>query len=284
MAKKAASEQQKPTRGLEVTVASQRRKQIVEAARACIAEEGVDRLTLRKVAERAQVSHATIAYYFNTRQELVDSAFLEISEEFMEALYQRQPIYGPKDLAELVDTFLDAANPSARFVVQMIDAGLRDMQLRGTHDEFVAYGRDRIEKSIRVGIETGHYRSDIDPKLAAALIHTVLIWWESELTADATTRDIALEVGRLAVRLLEQPQAGKPGRRQANAGSAGARNGQNDLAEAFGSPSDLFEASLLNDPRLSPQAAMTLAETFKKLYWLATGMPAVERSDRSAHL
>jgi AcrR family transcriptional regulator len=279
VADKAASEQQKQTRGLEVTVASQRRKQIVEAARACIAEEGVDKLTLRKVAERAQVSHATIAYYFNTRQELVDSAFLEISEEFMGELRQRQLVYGPQDLADLVESFLDPARPSSRFVVQMIDAGLRDLQLRGTHDEFVAWGRDRIEKSIRVGIETGHYRADIDPKLAAALIHTVLIWWESELAAEATTREVALDVGRLAIRLLEQPQRGKPARRQANAGGAGTRNGQNELLDAVGIPSDLFEASLLNDPRLSPQAAMTLAETFKKLYWLAAGMPAAERSD-----
>jgi AcrR family transcriptional regulator len=278
LTKKAASERK--TRGLDVTVATQRRRQIVEAARACIAEEGVDKLTLRKVAERAQVSHATIAYYFNTRKELIDSAFLEISEEFMGELRQRQLVYGPQDLAELVESFLDPGRPSSRFVVQMIDAGLRDLQLRGTHDEFLAWGRDRIEKSIRVGIETGHYRADVEPKLAAALIHTVLIWWEAELAADATTREMALEVGRLAIRLLEQKQAGKPsGRRQANSGKAGSRNGQHDQLQGLKSPTDLFEASLLNDPRLSPQAATTLADTFKKLYWLAIGMPEAERSD-----
>lgn len=261
------------TRRLEVTVASQRRRQIVDAARACIAEDGVDKLTLRKVAERAQVSHATIAYYFHTRGELIDAALLQSAEEFMRERRQRQLFYGPQDLTRLVETFLDGDNPTHRFVVQMIDAGLRDLRLRATHDEFVAHGRDRIEKSIRVGIEMGHYRSDIDPKLAAALLHSLLIWWESELVAGATSRELALGVGRLALRLLQQPAAEQArGRHRADGVAEADGNGTQFLLQvAHASPPDLIEASLRADPRLSPEAAGTLAEAFTKLYWLAAG-------------
>lgn len=278
MVRKSRPARRRKTRRLEVTVASQRRRQIVEAARTCIAEEGVEKLTLRKVAERAQVSHATIAYYFHSRQQLIDAAFLEISEEFMRVLRQRQLFYGPQDLNDLVESFLDRENASARFVVQMIDAGLRDMQLRATHDEFVAYGRDRIERSIRVGIEVGHYRPDIDPKLAAALIHTLLIWWESELAAGATSRELALDVGRLALRLLERPQAGGQERPPATGAAAEDGNGALSLLR-MAPPPELIEASLLNDSRLSPEAAATLAETFTKLYWLSAGAPAAKRED-----
>jgi AcrR family transcriptional regulator len=270
------------TRRLEVTVASQRRRQIIDAARACIAEEGVEKLTLRKVAERAQVSHATIAYYFHTRSELIDAAFLQIAEEFMRGRRQRRLVYGPQDLTNLVETFLDANNPSHRFVVQMIDAGLRDMRLRGTHDEFVAHGRDRIEKSIRAGIEMGHYRSDIDPKLAAALLHTVLIWWEIELVAGATSRELALSVGRFALKLLEHrpPDNARGRRRTDGAVGVGGNGAQPLLQAAHASPPDLIEASLLNDPRLSPEAAGTLAEAFTRLYWLAArGMPEAITSE-----
>ncbi len=254
-------------RQVDVTVASQRRKQIIDAARECISEEGVDKLTLRKVGERAQVSHATIAYYFNSRRELIDSALLEISEEFMIGLRRRQLFYGIRDLVDLTHTFLDADNPSSRFVVQMIDAGLHDPELRATHDEFVSYGRERIEKSIRVGIQMGELRDDLDPNLAAALVHTVLIWWQSELAAKATSRDTALEVGRLVLDLLrprpteEQPHVSPrpPGQ---------SRNGD-DAATRFMAPVDVIEASLMNDPRLSGKAATTLAEAFRKLYDLA---------------
>src|SRR5688572_21694217 len=190
-------------RQVDVTVASQRRRQIMDAARACISEEGVEKLTMRKVAERAQVSHATIAYYFNSRRELIDSALLEISEEFMIGLRQRQLFYGTHDLIDLTQVFLDPDNPSSRFVVQMIDAGLHDPELRSLHDEFVSYGRERIEKSIRVGMQMGDLRDDLDPKLAAALVHTVLIWWQCELAAGATSRDMALAVGGLVLGLLQ---------------------------------------------------------------------------------
>jgi AcrR family transcriptional regulator len=252
------------TRRLEVTIESQRKKQIIEAARSCITEEGVERLTLRKVAERAQVSHATIAYYFNTRRELIDSALLEISESFMIGLRQRQFQYGTKDLADLIDNFLDAENQGARFVVQMIDAGIHDSDLRETHDEFISYGRDRIEKSLIAGMEMGELRSDVDPKLAAALLHTVLIFWQAELVAGATSRDRALQVGRLVLSLLDVSS------QVANTGTKrGLSNGRrHESFDVPASPADVLEAALGSDPRISSDAAQVLTTTFRQLYEL----------------
>ena len=270
---------QRKTRALPVTVASQRRKQIVDAARSCITEEGVEKLTLRKVAERARVSHATIAYYFHTRKELIDLALLEMSEEFMGGLRQRHLVYGPEDLIELVETFLDAKNPSARFVVQMIDAGLHDLELRATHPEFVDYGRERIERSIRVGVESGRFRPDIDPKLGAALIHTLLIWLETELAAEATTREFALDVGRLALKLLgsvDDSEVKDGGRRRPRQKNGGTNGHQPSGRVALASPLAAIDESLLNDPRLSPRAASVLSETFQKLYGLAAGLEEAE--------
>jgi AcrR family transcriptional regulator len=266
LAKRESSHPKSKTRRLDVTVESQRRTQIIEAAKACITEEGVERLTLRKVADRARVSHATIAYYFNTRRELVDQALLATSEDFMIGLRQRQLFYGTKDLVDLVETFLDAERPSSRFVVQMIDAGLHDADLRGTHDEFVGYGRDRIEKSLRVGIEMGDLRNDVDPELAAALLHSVLIFWQAELVAGTTTREKALEVGRLSLGFFDKSnQPDHTSHEDRNAASNGARH---SFMASLGSPIDVLEASLLEDPNISPEAAQTLSQAFRQLYRL----------------
>lgn len=253
------------TRDLDVTVASQRRRQILEAARACITEEGVEKLTLRKVGERAQVSHATITYYFKTRKDLIDSALLEISDDFLDVLRRRQTLYGMGDLRDLLENFLDADNASARFVVQMTDAGQHDADLRSTHDEFIQYGRDRIERSMRVATEMGELRRDVDPSTAAALFHSMLVWWQTELAAGTGTREEALAVGRLVLSLLESP----PGARSPKAETAPETGTASLLTEL--SPVDLIAASLMRDPRLDIEARTTLTETFSSLYRLAAG-------------
>jgi AcrR family transcriptional regulator len=257
---------------LDVTVASQRRRQIIEAARACITEDGVEKLTLRKVGERAQVSHATIAYYFKTRKELIDSALLEISDDFLDVLRQRHLLYGMGDLVDLFDTFLDPDNTSARFVVQMIDAGLHDVELRSTHDEFIRYGRDRIERSIRVAMEMGDLRRDVDPVLAAALVHTVLIWWQSEIAAGATSRELALPVGKLLLHMLGSQASQAP---SGGAGDEEPAPAHEDVPEreiSAISPMTMIEASLVRDPNLTTRARLTLMETFKSLYQMAADL------------
>ena len=237
------------SRGLEVPVASQRRRQIMKAVMASIAEDGLERTTMRNVAQRAGVSTGTLAYYFRDKEDLVDQALLDASEQYMERFRTELRPSGPASLEYLVERFLSPDNTDAAFVLQMIEVGLHNSQLRGTHQEMIEAGRDRIRRSIEVGVDVGKYRSDVDPKLAAALLHGVLIWWGSELIWNATSEDLAMEACRLALRLLEvQPEAD---------GSVAARPK---------STVDSIRALLLADPRLEHGAAMGLADAVGKLY------------------
>jgi AcrR family transcriptional regulator len=219
---------------------------------ACIADEGLEKTTMRNVAERAGVSTGTIAYYFKSKKEMVDAALLEASQAYMENWYAQRGA-GFWSLDNLVEHFLEADNTDAGFVLQMIEVGLHNAELRGTHQEMIQAGRTKIEESLRQGQATGRIRDDIDPKLAAAMLHGVLIWWGSELMSNATSQDLARQVGRLTVRLLEvpPPSTGK-GRR-------------GDDVE--GRPTvQTMRALLLSDPRLPRRAAGGLAEAFEKLY------------------
>ncbi len=117
----------------------------------------------------------------------------------------------------------------------------------------------------------GDLRDDVDPALAAALFHTILIWWQSELAAGTTSRGLALDVGRLVLRLLESPEKSTSARpTSADARNGATRNGDRVSPRAVtASPVELIEASLLQDPKLSEEAKTTLAEAFKNLYHLA---------------
>jgi len=194
-----------------ISAGDRRRRQILDAARACISEDGADETTIRKVAERAGVSHPSIVYHFKNRKGLIDAALVEMSEALMHDIYSgkvRRPPPGPKALSDLVTRFLNRNKEGNSFVVKMIDAGLRDPELRAVHNEFIQYGCDIIEASIRAGVATGEYRIDIDPANAARLVHSLLVWWGLEVAGKATSEEQAVSVVMVALGLLKPPSGG----------------------------------------------------------------------------
>jgi len=234
---------------------------------ACIAEFGLERTTMRTVAERAGVSTGTLAYYFKSKKDLVDAALLDASHQYMERFntwHAGRPESGPASLHRLVERFLSRGNDDAGFVLQMIEVGLHNTELRGTHQEMVDAGRSMIERSIQAGKDAGVYRDDIDSKLAAALLHGVLIWWGSELIWNATSEELAQDVSMLAVRLLE-------------------REPPSLLLSTSGmelSTPEAIRALLARDGRLDSEAAGVLADAVESLYrHLAAGTG--ESSDQS---
>jgi hypothetical protein len=103
----------------------------------------------------------------------------------------------------------------------------------------------------------------------------VLIWWQSELAANATSRDKALAVGGLVLNLLQNRPDHEHVRAQRQAATR-SRNGHVSVA-TLPTTAEVIETSLLNDRRLSGKAAATLAETFRKLYELALDARDPER-------
>ena len=228
----------------------------MEAVMACIAEYGLERTTMRTVAERAGVSTGTLAYYFKSKKDLVDAALLDASSQYMERFntwHAGRPDRGPASLRRLVERFLSRDNADAGFVLQMIEVGLHNTELRGTHQEMIDAGRAMIEKSIEAGKEAGVYREDVDPKLAAALLHGVLIWWGSELIWNATSEELAREASTLAVRLLEKAPP------SLHVGGAGLEV----------STPEAIRALLEHDVNLESDAAQALADALESLYLVA---------------
>lgn len=243
-----------------MTVASQRRRQIMQAVMDCISDYGLERTTMRTVAERAGVSTGTLAYYFKSKKELVDAALLDASRKYMDRFNVEKGSRAPGSLSRLVDTFLSTDNTDAGFVLQMIEVGLHNSELRGTHLEMIEAGRLMIEHSLRDGANSGVYRNDIDPKLAAALVHGVLIWWGSELLWNATSEELAQEASRLALRLLQPPEV-----------SPSPDEGE------VSTPSTIRRV-LRRDPNLDPDDADLLANAFENLYEVAARTHALPTS------
>ncbi len=51
--------------------ANKRREQIIEALYECLAEKGHERITIKKIAQRAGLPHGVIHYYFTDKDEII---------------------------------------------------------------------------------------------------------------------------------------------------------------------------------------------------------------------
>lgn len=104
------------------------RRLILDAARQLIAEEGPDRLTLKKIAKRAGVSEALVGHYFEGRSDVIESALLayaaEVRERFFAAVSEADLAH-PERLAEMfVESLADPMN--ARFGGWLLLSGRLD--------------------------------------------------------------------------------------------------------------------------------------------------------------
>lgn len=88
-------------------VVTERETQILTEARALVALEGVESLTMRRLGRRSQIAAAGIYHYFRSRDDLVDHLHREVFGE-----YQTQLGAPPKDLAPAsVATWLSGGQP-----------------------------------------------------------------------------------------------------------------------------------------------------------------------------
>jgi AcrR family transcriptional regulator len=76
------NQQQKATYSESERERGDRRDRIVEAARKLLAEEGYDRVTMKRVAKEAGVAQGLIHYYFSGKDEILLEVLMEASRDY----------------------------------------------------------------------------------------------------------------------------------------------------------------------------------------------------------
>ncbi|MER7081569.1 transcriptional regulator, TetR family [Saccharopolyspora kobensis] len=118
-----------------------RRQAIIDAAVALVSENGVDELTHRRVAARAQVSLGATTYYFSSLDELKAEALARLAQRLDESLDQIRDALaaGDGDPAALATWLHDYLNDTAQVRIDSAltfsaanDAELRPLALSWT--------------------------------------------------------------------------------------------------------------------------------------------------------
>ena len=152
------------------------RARILSAAEQVFAREGIDGLSIRRLAENIDYSPAAIYKYFKSKDELVDELKETFFELILESVHRIADTATPfaERARDCVATYVRIATEkpfhySAAFAGQSLPSGPVDGE-----DGFDLSKKGRafnvLRGMISEGVENGAFRQDLDPTLAAKSI------------------------------------------------------------------------------------------------------------------
>jgi AcrR family transcriptional regulator len=179
-----------------------RRRQILTATMRCVAEEGIEGATMRRIAQRANVSTGMLTYYYANKMELIAAAMNAARAHGEE---RRDRVAGPhpnprrlEALFELALVDRDEETGPWAFWIEYWSQGTRRPELHPR--EFFASAHAWINACVVAGVEEGVFADDIDPRLMTIFLHALLIGLgiETTLNPAGVPPNLALDVAKLA--------------------------------------------------------------------------------------
>jgi AcrR family transcriptional regulator len=145
------------------------RRQIYEAAMELFSADGFDGVTISAICDRADVGRGTFFLHFPSKSALLFEFSQKVAEEFSTSLPD-DPISARAELEALVDRI-------AADLADQRDVMLAMLREFSTSRETLAFGKengwafpDLIAKIVERGQKEGEFRTQIDPRLAAAAL------------------------------------------------------------------------------------------------------------------
>lgn len=156
------------------TVVPVRRAQIVDATIRCLAREGYARLTMKAIAQEAQLNQGMLHYYFTDKRAILIAALEKVVVTLnRRALARAVGVRDPRTrVRTLVGACLDVAEEQHDFwvvFVQFWSAMLYDAELRRINADLYRRLRSVVAEIVRDGIQQGLFRH-IAPDAAGAVI------------------------------------------------------------------------------------------------------------------
>lgn len=157
---------------------TERRAQILRAARAVFVERGYLASRVEDVAKRAHLSKGAVYFYFRSKRELFDAIVDEeqaITISFLEGVAADPRPANEKLIVlgwQYLDYFAGLKSPP-RFFLLMSEMAIRDEELRertqAIHQKFV----NRAAELIAEGVQSGHFR-DLEPMAVAMMLKAMI--------------------------------------------------------------------------------------------------------------
>lgn len=165
------------------------RRQMLDAARAIVADVGPHGLTIDEAARRSGVAKTTIYRHFPNASALVLAALADVPASVIE------PDTGSlrDDLRDIINQFMTlAADGTLRqMMVHTLSVGSDNAEFQQLRDELRDSRRNPLRNAVRRARERGELSADVDDELAAALIEAPFVM--RRLVADVDIDDVDID-------------------------------------------------------------------------------------------
>jgi AcrR family transcriptional regulator len=157
-----------------------RRDAIARAARALIAEKGVEGLRTRDIAERVGINIATLHYHVPSKEALIELVAESVRHDFVQQQIDRPRAHlSAKERMDLeFDDFRDMAlkSPATMQVFsELIERGRRDERIAEAILPMKRHWREMLQQMLSEGVMDGAYRADLDTEMFALIIMAAFI-------------------------------------------------------------------------------------------------------------
>jgi len=189
--------------GRRLLKSAERRRRVLLAAGRCFGSHGFAEVTVQLIAREAGVSKGLVFVFFGDKESLYDAVIkhtLTTWAGFAEQQAERHRDRPDDELASLFRGSFEFAahSPMLRVLMARRD---REHQVRGTSLPSVDRAwRARLVDTLRRGVESGVFRSDLDCKRTAVVIHDVQHFYLDQMLGvehgryDSTTMETALRM------------------------------------------------------------------------------------------
>ena len=164
--------------------ATERRRQILDAAVRVFARQGFHTCRVSDIADEAGVAYGLVYHYFRSKDEVLDTLFLE-RWEIMVAVIEEvdgQDIPARDKLYAIASFIVDSYRHDPELMKVIIVEVTRAANTFGrTHLDEIRRAYDRIARIVERGMEDGEFRQEVTPQFAAmafyGAIEQVLTGW-----------------------------------------------------------------------------------------------------------
>ena len=165
-----------PRLGLRET---ERRAQVLRAARACIVTHGYERVTMRDIAETAGVSTGTVVHYFRDKETVLEAALLDKITDTGIAF--RAALAGAHSARERLEGLVEASLPTTdevrdewRLWLTFWGEATRNERLRAVSERQHQRWTRFLARILRDGLTSGEFVASLDADMVAPQVAAVI--------------------------------------------------------------------------------------------------------------